>query len=289
MPAISSAARLSAPVVHRGTLVAYLLLCSPALLAQPAFPDDMGQCSTMTLAYAAAICSQDHRVDFDNLTVSEFDARDRAGLRRDTWYFLAYQFVPLGLLYLAPESVSGWSREEKEEYSLSVWWDHVTHPRMDSDEFYINYLLHPYWGGAYYVRAKERGFSDRESFWYAAQLSAYYEFGAEALFEQPSIQDLIITPVFGKVVGRYFMEARAGVRERESASGRRSIRDQWIWVLTDPLGAINRQVDRLFRRGTSNLLLVPYVATVDRVSVAHTVTDAQRERIIGIRFYVPLP
>jgi len=50
----------------------------------------------------------------------DLDSRDREGLNRDTWYFLGYQWVTIGVLYVAPESVSTWSDEQKDEYSLST-------------------------------------------------------------------------------------------------------------------------------------------------------------------------
>ena len=185
------------------------------------------------------------------------DARDRKGLRRDTWYFLGYQVATIGLLYAMPEGVSGWTAEQKAGYSMSIWWDNVTHPQIDSDDFYINYMLHPYWGAAYFVRARERGYNDIESFWYSALLSSAYEFGAEALFEEPSIQDIIVTPIGGALVGMYFMDVRENIREREIARGHRTRKDQWLWVLTDPLGSLNRGVDKLFGRKT-DLQIRPY-------------------------------
>lgn len=188
----------------------------------------------------------------------EFDTRDRDGLRRDTMYFLAYQWVAIGLLYVAPESVSGWTEEQKQGYDMSYWWDNVTHPEMDSDDFYINYLLHPYWGAAYYVRARERGYNDRQAFWYSFMLSCMYEFGAEALFEEVSIQDFFITPIGGTLVGRYFMKVRDRVRDRDVEYGYRRTRDKWIWVLTDPLGSLNNGVDRLIGRDV-NLRFQPYL------------------------------
>lgn len=187
-----------------------------------------------------------------------FDQRDRRGLRRDTWYFLGYQFAVIGILYIAPESVSGWTDEQKSDYSLSIWWDNVTNPTWDSDDFYINYILHPYWGAAYFVRARERGYPNSEAFWYSALLSALYEFGAEALFEQPSIQDLIVTPVFGSLLGIYFMNVRDDVHERELARGYRSTGDKWILVLTDPLGSLNGMFDRWFGWDDANVQFSPY-------------------------------
>lgn len=167
---------------------------------------------------------------------------DHAGLRRDTGYLLSYQLGAIGILYMLPESISNWSEEDKENYSLGKWWDNVRNPRWDDDQHWINYLAHPYWGAAYYVRARENGFDERASFWYSVVMSMAYEFGAEALFEQPSIQDLVVTPVGGAIVGEYFMRLRARALERYPPGGEMAFRDRAILALTDPLGTINRQV-----------------------------------------------
>lgn len=194
---------------------------------------------------------------FASQNTIDFDARDRMGLRRDTWYFLGYQWATIGILYAAPESVSGWSKEQKEGYSLSIWWDNVTHPEWDSDDFYLNYILHPYWGASYYVRARERGYGDTQAFWYSVLLSSMYEFGAEALFEEPSIQDIFVTPVLGSLLGRYFMGVRSDIRDRELEAGYRKTGDKWLWVLTDPLGSLNAQFDKLTGRNAM-LQVRPY-------------------------------
>ena len=172
--------------------------------------------------------------------------RDSEGLWRDTKYFLGYQFGAVAILYVMPESVSGWSSEQKKDYSFSVWWEKTTHPENDSDDFYMNYILHPYWGAAYFVRARERGYNNWESFGYSALLSTLFEFGVEALAEEPSKQDLWVTPVIGSMVGLYFMHVRGNIRARDIKRGYRSTGDKWLWVLTDPLGSLNRQFDKWF-------------------------------------------
>lgn len=217
----------------------------------------LGGIAWLLLAAADGLCEEIREFDLDLPDTVDANARDRSGLHRDTWYFLGYQWVTIGILYVAPESVSGWTDEQKEGYDMSYWWDNVSHPEMDTDDFYINYVLHPYWGAAYFVRAKERGYSDREAFWYSVLLSSAYEFGAEALFEEPSIQDLIVTPVLGSLLGQYFMRVRHDIREREFETGLRSRRDQWIWVATDPLGSLNQLVDRMLGRET-RLEIQPY-------------------------------
>lgn len=167
---------------------------------------------------------------------------DRAGLRRDSVYVLSYQLVTIGILYVLPESISNWDDEQKEEYSLSTWWENVTNPHWDDDVHWLNYLAHPYWGAAYYVRARERGFDERSAFWYSAAMSAAFEFGAEALFEQPSLQDLVVTPVGGVILGEYFMGLRARTLDSYAPGEEMRFGDRVLLALTDPLGAINRQV-----------------------------------------------
>ena len=212
--------------------------------------------------------------------------RDRAGLKRDTYYFLGYQFAVIGVLYLMPESVSSWSDEDKEEYSLSKWWDNVTHPIWDDDDFYLNYIMHPYWGATYFVRARERGYSNTASFWYSATLSAMYEFGAEALFEPVSIQDLIVTPVLGSFVGRYFMNVRHGIEDRSAERGFTRTRDKWVLGLTDPLGFVNRQTDKLFGIET-DVQVHPFVQTYDDWydSVARKPTPKD-DKTIGLTIFL---
>lgn len=171
-------------------------------------------------------------------------APDWTGVGRDTLYFIGYQFAAIGVLYIAPEDVSGWSEEDKEDYSFEKWKDNVGNPVWDEDKWWINYILHPYWGGAFYIRAQERGFDQVQSFLYSALLSTLYEFGAEAMFEPPSYQDLIVTPVVGALVGQFLF---APIREHIRAQpGEPGWTGKAVLFLTDPMGVVNVATDRLF-------------------------------------------
>lgn len=171
------------------------------------------------------------------------ESPDRKGLARDTGYFLAYQVAVLGLLYLMPESVSSWSDEDKDEYSFQKWRDNVGNPHRDSDTHFINYVLHPYWGATYYVRGQQRGMDRAGSFWYSALLSTLYEFGLEALFEQPSYQDLWTTPVIGSLLGEFwFMPVRERIRAKSEPL---NWKEKALLVITDPLGVASEETDRL--------------------------------------------
>lgn len=225
-------------------------------------------------------------IPMDTADISLVPEPDMRGLRRDTAYFLAYQFAVIGILYISPESVSGWTDEQKSNYSLSIWWDNVTHPACDTDDFYINYILHPYWGASYFVRARERGYPNSAAFWYSALMSSLYEFGAEALFEEPSIQDLIVTPVVGSLLGGYFMDVRQGVRDRELARGYRTTGEKWVLVMTDPLGSLNRQFDRWFGWEESNLALQPYYRVRRQAPPGSAQYPAAPDTEFGIRFSI---
>jgi hypothetical protein len=260
----------------------------------PGIPGLPGNVVKLSLAavLALSLVSSDARAnDVEVVTRDPADEvelyRDGAGLWRDTKYFLGYQFGAIAILYVMPESVSGWSSEQKKDYSFSVWWEKTTHPENDSDVFYINYILHPYWGASYFVRARERGFNNWQSFGYSTLLSTVFEFGIEAMAEEPSKQDLWVTPVIGSMVGMYFMHLRGNVRARDIERGYRSTGDKWIWVLTDPLGSLNSQFDKWFGWDTE-VELRPYRAQsrADEQGVAGPPGSVDNDYTYGLQLQV---
>lgn len=130
----------------------------------------------------------------------EYDSRDWAGMRRDLYYLIGWQVVATAIIYQAPFEFSNWSEDEKDQLDFEQWGENVTDIVWDEDHWAVNYITHPYWGAGYYIRGRERGFSRKESFWVAVLYSSVYEFGVESFLEQPSIQDLIVTPVAGAAI-----------------------------------------------------------------------------------------
>jgi hypothetical protein len=143
-------------------------------------------------------------------------------------------------LYLLPESVTKWTAEQRKT-SLSRWWENVQHPQWDEDHWYVNYLGHPYFGAIAYVRARERRFGAFGGFGYAALLSTLYEYGIEALFERPSYQDLIVTPVGGLLLGALLFEP---LRNYIQGKPQRQWYDHLTLAVTDPLGTANSMFER---------------------------------------------
>ena len=167
----------------------------------------------------------------------EAPVRNWAGIKRDTTYFLGYELTAVAVISVWPQDDSskpiGWDR----------WVNNVTHPHWDADPLWVNYLMHPYWGAAYYTRAREQGYDRTESFLYSALLSTIFEYGAEAMIEPVSIQDLVVTPVVGSLLGEYlFGPLRRHIRAKE---GPLQPLDHVALVLTEPLDAINSGVGRL--------------------------------------------
>jgi Domain of unknown function (DUF3943) len=184
-------------------------------------------------------------------------APDWQGLRRDTGYFMAYQAVIIGVLYALPTSVSKWDSNDVGN-PFERWRENVSNPVWDKDEPFINYVLHPYWGGAYYIRGRERGLDRQQSFLYSAFLSALYEYSYEAFFENVSLNDLIVTPVLGSLLGEYvFAPLRENIRAK---SGELTWSDKALLVLTDPLGVVGAWTDRTFGV-TAELSIRPMTAS----------------------------
>ncbi|AKJ29327.1 ubiquitin-protein ligase [Caldimonas brevitalea] len=180
-------------------------------------------------------------------------ALDLQGLKRDTTYFLGYQFAAVALINLWPEEDTNYENDKK--VGWESWRHNVTHPKWDDDRAVVNYILHPYWGAGYYVRARERGLHGTQALLYSALLSSIFEFGAEALVENVSYQDLLVTPLLGSLLGEHvFWPLRQRILAKQEAH---STADRVLLVLTDPLAALNAGVDRVLGRGVEVSLTTP--------------------------------
>ena len=77
-------------------------------------------------------------------------------------------------------------------------------PVWDRDEAYHNWFGHPYAGAFYYNMMRSQGATVGQSFAYCAFQSMVWEYVLEAAAEQPSIQDLVSTPIMGAALGELF-------------------------------------------------------------------------------------
>jgi len=122
----------------------------------------------------------------------------------DSLYLQLLMISSVGFLTLLPESITSWDMEELQKQSLAQrWFENVsTTPVWDNDDWIINYIGHPVSGAFYYTMARNDGMSIGESAAFSALMSTFFwEYGYESFAEIPSIQDIIITPLFGSILG----------------------------------------------------------------------------------------
>jgi hypothetical protein len=196
---------------------------------------------------------------------------DWPGIGRDTALFIVAQTASVAVLYALPGDVNRWSSKE---VSLDRWWEHVRHPVWDNDPWGTNYISHPYWGATYYIRARERGFGKLAAFGYSALLSTIYEYGAEAIFEPPSGQDLMVTPILGSLVGAFIFEPI-----RDMIKGKPELRwyDHALLIATDPLGLLSSVVEVMLGI-KSEILLRPGAPAPADLGPAGTLAGRKGER-----------
>ena len=140
--------------------------------------------------------------------------RDFRRLGYNSAMFFGATVVAFGVLWVMPESVTNWDKEEMKDKGIFWKWKENVKagPVWDKDNWVLNWITHPYCGGIYYMTARSSGFTIIESFGYSAIMSTFFwEYGVEAFAEIPSIQDLIITPVIGSVMGEGFFYIKKSI------------------------------------------------------------------------------
>lgn len=106
--------------------------------------------------------------------------------------------------------------------SFSKWIDNITQwPETDDgDEFFTNFITHPYIGSMYYLFYRERGHSVIKSALGSALQSTLFEYTIEGLVETPSLPDLIFTPLIGAPLGIIFHETSQWLSSRDNIGAR---------------------------------------------------------------------
>ncbi len=135
-------------------------------------------------------------------------------LKEQTYTILGLSVATVGLMTLLPESITNWDDDDRDMSRLaSKWWGNVKEgPVWDKDDHFLNYVMHPYFGGVYYTAARHAGYDEWKSFMYSFTMSTFFwEYGVEAFAEVPSIQDIIVTPVFGAAVGEIMYQQEQAI------------------------------------------------------------------------------
>lgn len=176
---------------------------------------------------------------------SDKNGEDSARLWSQTKSIFVYGFGVIGVIALLPADISKW---DKEEGIFNKWTDNVRiGPVWDRDNWPLNYIGHPYFGGLYYQVARKSGYRQWDAFIYSALMSSFYwEYGIEAFAEVPSIQDLIVTPVLGWAFGEWAFNTEMDIRADNDTIWGSSILGTTALVFLDPVDSLNVGINTLF-------------------------------------------
>lgn len=168
--------------------------------------------------------------DDDMITIGQplttNDLLPAAAQEKNTWKKIARgelisaggQAIGLIFFLAMPSSISHW-----ETTGSQTFWNAIPKnyrraftqaPVFDKDPFIVNYVAHPYSGSVYYNSVRSQGLNPLQSFAFAFAQSTMWEYLIEASMEQPSIQDLIATPVLGAVLGEATHQATRLMKRR---------------------------------------------------------------------------
>jgi hypothetical protein len=114
-----------------------------------------------------------------------------------------HAFEGLGYATLAalPTEISGWRYSSFSNYGSNMERAFTSPPVFDSDKWYLNYVGHPYQGSLFYNAVRSQNARIWQSSLFCLGQVLVWEYVLESGLEQPSIQDLIVTPLAGIVIG----------------------------------------------------------------------------------------
>ena len=135
---------------------------------------------------------------------------------RGMGYSIIYNVSINLFLYSLPEGTTKWHTVGKytipvlkEQYKKS----YTSPPVIDDDLWVVNYVGHPYQGSFYFNTIRSQGGTFLQSSLNNVFQSVVWEYVWEAGLEQPSIQDLLVTPIVGTLVGELTHRATLSMRK----------------------------------------------------------------------------
>ena len=186
------------------TLILFYSFANGQNINSNSLPDS----SVNTVFYQDTLKSFLIKKDRPYLFNSEMNYRDKSlgnKIIRASLYSITYNTVILSGLVFAPESFSKWENKEEKFKFSSIMNQYkqafTTPPVVDHDLWMTNYIGHPYQGGFYYNTIRCQGATVLQSSLFSLGRSLLWEYGWEASVEQPSVQDLIVTPIGGILLG----------------------------------------------------------------------------------------
>ncbi len=159
----------------------------------------------------------------------------------NTSILVAGGVTTLLILKSLPMDATAWNKHENAQVPMFKRYINniKAGPVWDDDNPVFNYVLHPYAGAAYFMGARGAGFNFWGSFLYSFCISTFFwEYGFEAFNEIPSVQDLIITPVIGSLIGEGFYLVKRKIVENGYRLCGSRVLGYAVAFLVDPLNEL---------------------------------------------------
>lgn len=179
-------------------------------------------------------------INYDVVKENKMETASSQRLMNQTKATAILSLATVGILYALPEDFTGWDRDEvknlKSKYNKNlvkrgfVW---------DPDNLFFNFIGHPYVGAVYYIAARKSGYDEYDSFLYSFFMSSiFWEMGIEAMAEAPSIQDIVITPGAGAILGEYLFKVEGKIINNDGKIGNSKFLGKTALVFIDPIGTL---------------------------------------------------
>lgn len=205
-------------------------------------------------------------------------------LGEDTFYFTIPALAAMGIIYLLPEEISNWNKDDVSfGHGWENWKENVASWEWDKDNNWINYIGHPYFGSTYYIYARHYGFSRLESFWFSFTISSIYEIGIEAWAEPVSIQDMIFTPLLGAGLGELLLPLEHQIMTNDKKVLNSRVLGAVSLFLIDPFGHMVLPIKRWTKSWFSDAVEVALAPTYSKSSrTVNNQEDSREEYKYGI-------
>ncbi len=120
---------------------------------------------------------------------------------RATGFVLASEAGEMTVLFLSPYGISKWVRTQFPYVGNHYREAFTRPPTLDKDDALTDFFEHPYQGAFDYNCMRSQGATILQSSLFVMLHSTLWEYAIESSEERPSIQDLIVTPLAGSVLG----------------------------------------------------------------------------------------
>lgn len=165
---------------------------------------------------------------------------------RGTLPVFGFEAIGYGILAALPSEISQWEKGDFNRFTHNYKNTFTKPPTFDHDKWYINYIGHPYQGALFYNAVRSQNAKIWQSGLFCVGHVLVFEYLIEGGAEQPSIQDLIITPITGILLGE-------GIHRVTMAMAKNGFKwyEATAVIILNPMFAINNGFKFAKPKGTS--------------------------------------